>query len=537
MLFSLPRRVGISASAIIYLMLSACAPLVTGSDQCQDLNYALTRAKDEPLSLGSWSEVDALMNDHVDRPDVAGCAVAIVREGDINYIGTYGLAAAPPGDVGVKVDTVFPVGSISKPITALAVLKLVDDGHIGSLDDPIGDYTDIFDAVRPSWNAITIRQLLAHASGVDYWPQFAGPVNDANDLESLFGQFASIRPDLTAPAMAVGGPDGTGFSPIPGLPDEGPFLIGTAPYSNVGYTLLGAVIAEIAQAEGLATGYEDYVYRYVALKEDNPLTALAPASMCLMPYWRLGDIPNLSSRADASGAFRPLAETWSPAAGDLWGWEGPSGGWTMTVGDLARLGLTMVDDLRISSDLTQDMQQTHAQTTTNVGTPYGLGTYTGNLLGQPSVGHGGVIGSANEGSFQSDLAIRRDASLGVAMVCNSGPRLRVPNADLNAIFGEVAQAALQSDPTLPVTAELSPEARLLRDHGATLAVLARGMRRPDGGADMDQVRRELARLPEGEEILKRFQAGDFTAASRLLNSNLDRVTAAPPQPLEPLYPF
>jgi CubicO group peptidase (beta-lactamase class C family) len=507
--------------------LSACAPVTTGAGlQCSPVNYAVTRAKDEPLSLASWPEIDELMEDHVARSDVAGCSVAVIRDGEVRYVGSYGLAAAPTGDVGVQFDTVWPVGSISKPITALAVLTLIDSGHIGDLDDLASDYLDFLADARPDWADITIRQLLAHGSGLERVHNFPDFV-DANLLSLAYGPFASIRPELVAEAMA----STVNRSPVAGASTKGPFLISQGVYSNPGYTLLGAIVAEVAREAGLAEGYEDYVFRHVALRDNNALTSVAPISMCLVPYFRIGEIEGLSSQATGAATFVPLADTWGPTADKLWGYEAAAGGWSMTIGDLARFGLILAEGQRIGPGTNADMQQTHTEMT--VGTSYGLGTYTSRLLGQPSVGHGGTIGQ-----FESDVAVQTSGAVGVAMVCNSGPRLRDLSADLTAVFGRVAEAARDSAPPPASAASLSPEARLLKEHGDLLSFLAPAFRTSEGGADIIRIRQALSTIEGGDQVVSRFLRGDVRGAARLLTAVLERERAREtPGTASELFPF
>lgn len=505
-------------AALSVVLLAGCAPTIrTDGPQCHPFNYELTRAKDEPLANQTWPEVDALMEEHVARNDVAGCAVAAIKNGQLRYIGAYGLASAPPGDVGVKFDTVFPVGSVSKPITALALLTLVEAGHIDDLDDPIEKYLDFIPAVRPDWGAITLRQLLAHASGID-GTLFAGPINNANILSLAYGPFASIRPELTAAAMSVAGRDGTQRMPIPGTSSTGPFRIPQGLYSNAGYSLLGAVIDVVVQQAGIASGYEDYVYRYVALKNDNPFTSVAPITMCLHTYWDR-DIEGLSSQARVIGntlTFRPLSSTWGPEANRLWGWEGPSGGWSMTIADMARFGLLLAQDMRISAGLGAQMRETHVNFLPRTNTSYGLGTYTWGLLGAPAVGHGGTIGN-----FQTDVAVQLDGDVGLAMACNSGPATRTPASDASSVFGQVAIAIRDSAPQSSNASALSASASLWRDHAATLKLLGPAFRTASGDLDRAALARVARTMPEGVEVLTSFEANDLDAAANALKRILD----------------
>jgi CubicO group peptidase (beta-lactamase class C family) len=89
-----------------------------------------------------------------------GLALAIVEDGE-TVTGGYGEALIGSGRA-VTPDTPFAIGSISKSITAMAVMQLVESEAV-DLDTPVSNYVDVFQE-RAS-GAITIRQLLSHTSG------------------------------------------------------------------------------------------------------------------------------------------------------------------------------------------------------------------------------------------------------------------------------------------------------------------------------------------------------------------------------------
>jgi len=95
------------------------------------------------------------------KPDVPGCAVALLKDGETVYKQGYGSANLEHG-VPINPATRFNIGSESKQFTALAILLLAKDGKL-TLDDDIRKHLD--DA--PDFgDTITIRHLLHHTSGV-----------------------------------------------------------------------------------------------------------------------------------------------------------------------------------------------------------------------------------------------------------------------------------------------------------------------------------------------------------------------------------
>lgn len=100
-----------------------------------------------------------------DKPDSPGCALAVVKDGQMIYKRGYGMADLDH-DVAIKPDTPFHVASVSKQFTAFSILLLAQQGKL-SLDDKVQKYiTELREFDQP----ITIRHLLHHTSGLrDQW--------------------------------------------------------------------------------------------------------------------------------------------------------------------------------------------------------------------------------------------------------------------------------------------------------------------------------------------------------------------------------
>ena len=161
-----------------------------------------------PGSLGFSPErlkrVDALMQRYVDEKKMAGMTIAIARDGKVAYLHSVGMA-----DIAAKQpmrdDTIARYYSMSKPITAVAALMLVEEGRL-RLEDELTDYLPEFRDVKvyagqnadggmktePPAKPIRIRDLFTHTSGFTY----AGmgdqtPVGDAYEKADI------MRPDRT----------------------------------------------------------------------------------------------------------------------------------------------------------------------------------------------------------------------------------------------------------------------------------------------------------------------------------------------------
>jgi len=167
------------------------------------------------------AQLDARVPSLMDRFDVPGATLALVRDSVVVWSGAYGYADRERNRP-MTVDAVFRAESISKPVTAWGVMRLVEQGQI-DLDAPAARYLDGFalpdadDAARP----ITVRHLLSNSAGLPLGP--VGP-----DAEYAPGQpMPSLQDYLAQSACRVQAP-GAGFI-----------------YSNVGFNTLELLVEEV----------------------------------------------------------------------------------------------------------------------------------------------------------------------------------------------------------------------------------------------------------------------------------------------------
>lgn len=171
-------------------------------------------------SQATADTLDATLRAEMDRQHVPGMALAVLHEGRIVKLRGYGLAHVELA-VPVHPETVFEIGSLTKPLTACAVLLLVDDGRV-ALDDPVGTHLP---GLPEAWHGVTVRQLLGHTGGLkDYTdPDVADFFVLAHRAQTREGIVASVadRP--------LAFPPGTRFD-----------------YSNTGYFVLGLLIEKLS---------------------------------------------------------------------------------------------------------------------------------------------------------------------------------------------------------------------------------------------------------------------------------------------------
>ena len=123
-------------------------------------------------------EVDAYVSDVMAERRIPGLSLAVVRGGEIERLAAYGTASIEL-DVPVTANMLFHVASVTKSITAVGVMLLVESGEVGQ-DDSIGTHLP---ELPDRWQAVTVRQLLSHSSGLpDVFPNGAtGPIAQTPD--------------------------------------------------------------------------------------------------------------------------------------------------------------------------------------------------------------------------------------------------------------------------------------------------------------------------------------------------------------------
>ena len=122
--------------------------------------------------------MDVVLRDAVSRKIVPGVVAVVTKDGVTVYQGAFGQRSATPA-APMERDAIFRIASMTKPITSVAVLQLVEAGKV-KLDASAGDYlpeiaqVQVIDhidpktgaaSLRPPRTPVTVRQLLSHTSG------------------------------------------------------------------------------------------------------------------------------------------------------------------------------------------------------------------------------------------------------------------------------------------------------------------------------------------------------------------------------------
>lgn len=114
-------------------------------------------------------KVDDIVRARMKERNIPGAAIAIVKNGKVAKMKGYGLASVE-FSAPVTTDTVFEIGSVSKQMTAAAIMLLVEDGKV-SLDEKISRYLP---NTPEAWKDVTVRHLLTHTSGIKSYTSLTG---------------------------------------------------------------------------------------------------------------------------------------------------------------------------------------------------------------------------------------------------------------------------------------------------------------------------------------------------------------------------
>ena len=180
------------------------------------------------------SIIDDAAQAFMSKYNVPGLSLAISKNEKLVYVKGYGLADKEANEA-VSTETLFRIASISKSITGIAMMKLLDNGQV-NMDDKVfgeGAILGTTYGTKPyssHLQAITLRHLLNHTVGV--W------TSSAND--PMFS-----NPNMTADELMTWTLDTYPVTSTPG---------NTYAYSNFGYCILGRVIEKIS-----GKTYENFV--------------------------------------------------------------------------------------------------------------------------------------------------------------------------------------------------------------------------------------------------------------------------------------
>lgn len=329
------------------------------------------------------TDLDAMIGRVLNRWPVAGLAVAVVRAGSHADFCSYGAADIGSGEP-VGEQTVFRIASITKTITAVAVMQLHEQGLV-DLDAPVDRYLRAYRLIpaSPSFGPVTVRHLLTHTAGV---------------------RAVRTARDLVRPVLGWGVPAG---QPLPALAEyyQPGLHYDTDPgtkwaYSNHGFATLGQVVEDVTGIR-LDRYVLDHVFRPLGMNNSDLIR-----SCRVLPHLATGY--QLRSRGLKAVADR---ENVPVGAGSAYS----------TGRDMARFAGALLNGgagehgrvLRPESVAL--MSGPHYQPDPRI-PGMGLGLFLGEIGGNETIGHDGIWPG-----FHSAMLLVPGRELGVLAFANTGP--------------------------------------------------------------------------------------------------------------------
>ena len=309
--------------------------------------------------------------------DIPGLSAVVICQGTWVWSGGFGIADVALGRPASE-QTIYPLASITKVITACAVMRLRDEGKL-SLDDPIDKFIDPFPVKRPSADTPTptLRQIASHTAGfqretpTDAWETLEFPSID--ELLPLLPECELMIPPLTEHK-----------------------------YSNLAYALLGHVVSLVA-----GVPYEEYVAEAILQPlgmESSVFDAtpgLAPWVVTRYPWCDEDELGEPGPPLNV-GCFKPV------------------GGLMSTVDDIARFSALHLGHPPEGSEGVLSASSVREMQTLQWVHPdwsggHCIGWSGGKVAGRFVVGHSGGLPG-----LSTDLRLVPELELGVAVFTNGG---------------------------------------------------------------------------------------------------------------------
>ncbi|WP_314104340.1 serine hydrolase domain-containing protein, partial [uncultured Frigoribacterium sp.] len=357
------------------------APAPPAAPQHQPGGHSLTQG-----DVDAW--LDGALGSALQTTGIPGATVSVVSDGQVLTARGYGLAdTGTDGDPARPVDpddTLFRIGSVSKVVSATAIMQLVEQGEL-DLDADVQQYLD-FDLDTPK-GAITLRHLLTHTAGFE---------------EVIAGLIGTPGSEKTLREAVTAAPPAQVYAP------------GTTPaYSNYGATLAGYV-AERVSGKPFAELVQEQVLDRAGMTSSSFAQPL-PADL---------DARLAKGYPDDSAPSVPT-EVVNAA---------PAGAMSATASDMARFMLAHLGDLPAEQSLLEPatLDEMHRPAlgadqlgTLAVGQRMDLGFFDDSTPGVPAFGHDG-----DTQVFHSAMRMFPESDAGIFVSFNASGRTPTATLDL-----------------------------------------------------------------------------------------------------------
>lgn len=333
------------------------------------------------LSAAAVARIEQAVQQEMAAQKIPGLSVAVVKENQLRWSAGFGLADLE-NQVPARAQTVYRLASISKPITAVAVMQLVEQGKL-DLDAPIQKYVPSFP--EKPW-PVTARQLLGHLGGIRHYR--GDEVHSTRPYPTLTEGLAIFKDDplLHAP--------GTKYA-----------------YTSYGFNLLGCAV-EAASGKPFMAYLQNYLFKPAGMdrmREDS-VAAIIPHRAQGYRKTEHGELLN-SRLADTS-------------------YKIPGGGLCSPVEDLARFAAALNTGKLLRRETVERMWVPQ-KTTDGQETTYGFGWNISRKNGMRCIAHNGA-----QQRVATRLVLLPEQGCAVAIMTN------LEGAKLTDLSAQIANAVL-----------------------------------------------------------------------------------------------
>ncbi len=316
--------------------------------------------------------------DQMSRLHVPGVSIAVIHNKRIDWSKGYGMArlGGPP----VSASTLFGATSMSKPVTAMAVLRLVQEGRI-DLDVDVNTYLKSWKIPATEYtknHPVTVRELLSHTSGIG---THDGMIYDPDKGIPSMLEILDGKPPATTNPVRVEWEPGKKYA-----------------YANGGYLILELLVAEVT-GKSFAEAMKELVLAPIGMSQSTFEAPLSPAKAA-----------TAATAYDESGTSGIAAAHFvepNAAAGGLW----------TTATDYAKFVIELQKEYAGESHRVLDQKMAQMMVTAGVGPSetirWGLGVRVGGTPPHIYFEHGGSA------IFQSDM-VGYPSGDGVVVLTNGG---------------------------------------------------------------------------------------------------------------------
>lgn len=323
------------------------------------------------LAPSRAAAIDAAVGAGMRRDGTVGMAVGVIENGEIVYLKGYGYADREK-KIPVTTQTMFRWASVSKPVTAIAAMQLVERGKL-DLDADVRRYVPEF---PDKGVKITLRDVLRHQAGIVHYDN--GPVIRTERTYADPHPYADVVAAL----------DTFKDSPLVNAPGA------KYAYSTHGYILASAVVQR-AGAEPFAQQVRERIIEPLHLKTMQPDYQWLAIANRAVGYRKDGEAAVRSTDTDVS-------------------WKLGGGGYLSDIGDFAAFAKGLIDG-RLVGAQTEAQMWTRQALRDGTPTNYGLGFNVGVVEG----GHLRIAHDGSQEKARTRLEIYPREKCGVVIMTNS----------------------------------------------------------------------------------------------------------------------